>query len=133
MIDRGLLALSKLAVAVVDDDPAVCGSLKFSLEVEGFSVRLYSSANEVLDDVGLSDCDCLVVDYNMPLMNGLDLIARLRERQVTAPVILMTGGSDRAVRARAADAGIPVVEKPFLGNTLIDAIQGALNGPRHRR
>ena len=66
-------------VVIVDDDPAVCGSLKFSLELEGFVVRAYGNADEFLG-AGESSCDCLVVDQRMPGMSGVELIAKLRAR-----------------------------------------------------
>ena len=50
---------------VVDDDLAVRNSLKFILEVEGFQVRVYSSAEELLNEASLPDPSCLVVDYHM--------------------------------------------------------------------
>lgn len=115
-------------VAVVDDDPAVRHALKFSLEIEGFSVRAYGSAQELLDDARLddgllTDCACLVVDQNMPVVNGLDLIARLRRRAIAVPAILITTRPSSALRARAAEAGVPIVEKPLLGNALVDEIR----------
>ena len=70
---------------VVDDDSAVGNSLKFVLEVEGFQVRVFSSAEELLNEDSLPDASCLVVDYYMPGMNGLKLVAHLRDRNVLIP------------------------------------------------
>jgi len=61
----------KHIMLVVDDDAAVRSSLKFILEVEGFYVRVYASAEELLKEESLPDPGCLVVDYHMPGMNGL--------------------------------------------------------------
>jgi FixJ family two-component response regulator len=110
-------------VIVIDDDLAVRNSLKFSLEVEGFTVRSYATGAELLD-VGddLARCSCLVVDQNMPGMSGLDLIALLRARQLAAPAILITSHPSLSLRERAGAAGVPIVEKPLLGNALIDKI-----------
>jgi FixJ family two-component response regulator len=112
-------------VAVVDDDPAVCGSLKFSLELEGFAVRAYASGAELLDAGDLADCSCLVVDQRMPGMNGMELIARLRERRVLTPAVLIVSHLNAALRARAAEELVPIVEKPLLGNGLLDRIREA--------
>jgi FixJ family two-component response regulator len=59
----------------------------------------------------------------MPGISGLDLVSRLRARRVSAPAILITSHPTAAVISRAADAGVPIVEKPFLGNALIDSIR----------
>jgi FixJ family two-component response regulator len=56
-------------------------------------------------------------------MTGLDLISKLRARAVAAPAILVTSHPTVTVRQRAARAGIRIVEKPFLGNVLIDVIR----------
>lgn len=112
-------------VAVVDDDPAVCNSLKFSLELEGFTVRTYGSGAELLHANGLTACNCFVVDQRMPAMSGLEVIQKLRERRVSAPAILITSHPNAALSARAAMADIPIVEKPLLGNTLADKIREA--------
>lgn len=114
-----------LTVAIVDDDPAVCGSLKFSLELEGFAVRTYANAAELLSTGDFAACQCLVIDQRMPGMTGMELIAKLREQKVQTPAILLISHPNPAVSARAAKAGVPVVEKPLLGNLLVDRIREA--------
>jgi two-component system, LuxR family, response regulator FixJ len=112
-------------VAVVDDDPAVCNSLKFSLELEGFCVRAYGGGGALLRAGDLDGCDCFVVDQKMPGLSGLDVIATLRARHISAPAILIISQPSAALSARAAKANVPVVEKPLLGNALVDRIREA--------
>jgi FixJ family two-component response regulator len=112
-------------VVVVDDDPAVCGSLKFSLELEGFSVRTFRNGADLLQEGNLEDCSCFVVDQRMPGMSGMELIAKLRERKVATPAILIISQPSDALSMRAAKAAVPIVEKPFLSNMLIDKIREA--------
>lgn len=113
-------------IVVVDDDPAVCSSLKFSLELEGFSVRAYGSGAELLEAGELDDCDCFVVDQRMPGLLGMDLIARLRSQEILTPAILLVSNpAGAALSARAAKGGIAIVEKPLLGNALVDTIRHA--------
>ncbi len=113
-------------VGIVDDDPAVRNSLKFSLELEGFAVGAYESAAELLHDGDFSRFHCLVIDQNMPRMSGLELVDKLHELKVSAPIILITTDPPKALIARANRAGVPIVEKPLLGNTLLDKIQEAI-------
>lgn len=117
-------------VLVVDDDPAVRKSLKFSLEVEGFAVRLYANGQELLDAPDLPIRACLVIDQRMPDMPGLDVVQRLRERNVVLPAILITSHPSAAVRGRAEGAGVAVVEKPLLTDALLHQIHDALARPR---
>jgi len=122
------------AVYVVDDDVGVLGSLRFLLETEGFEVRTFRSGTALLSTVRPTDVDCLVIDYKMPDMNGLDLVASLRGSNIAAPVILITGYPDANIAARAARAGVEhVLMKPLLGDSLAKhiktAIQEALPAP----
>jgi len=112
-------------VMVVDDDPAVCGSLKFSLELEGFAVRTFASGAEMLQNDNFGACKCFVIDQRMPGMTGMELIAKLRDKQILTPAILLISQPNTALSARAAIAGIPIVEKPLLGNALLDRIREA--------
>ena len=110
-------------IGVVDDDPAVRNSLKFSLEIEGFAVSVYASGRELLQEHSLSNFSCLVLDQYMPGLNGLDLAAKLRERQLSVPVILITTHPSKALVARAKEGGVLIVEKPLLGNVLVEKIR----------
>lgn len=118
----------KRVVLVFDNDLAVRNSLKFSLEIEGFEVHTYSSADELLNVDELPACGCLIVNYHIPTMNGLELVAKLRNQHVLMPAILITGYLSDNVRKRAAAAGVPVVEKPFFGSRLIDCINRVFDG-----
>jgi two-component system, LuxR family, response regulator FixJ len=112
-------------IAVVDDDPAVCSSLKFALELEGFAVCIYHSGAELLLADDLEDFNCFVVDQRMPGMTGMELVEVLRERLILTPVILIISHASAALSARARKAAIPIVEKPFLGNALLERIREA--------
>lgn len=114
-------------VLVVDDDDAVRDSLKFVLGLEGLDVRLYKDGAELLREAALPPTGCLVVDYWMPGMDGLELVGRLRDRAVDLPAILITGRATGDLLRRASHAGFRgVVEKPFNDGALLDGIRDAL-------
>jgi two-component system, LuxR family, response regulator FixJ len=125
MLAQPRIRMPDQLVVIIDDDAAVRSSLKFSLEIEGFTVRDYSNVNELLNGSKLIAAGCLVVDYNLPEMNGLEMLRKLRDRQIAAPAILITSHPSAAVRQRAAEAGVPIIEKPLLGNALIEGIRNA--------
>jgi FixJ family two-component response regulator len=122
---------AKPTVYVVDDDAGVLGSLRFLLETDGFNVRTFRNGAALLNAVDTTGIDCFVIDYKMPDMNGIDLAGRLRNRDIAAPVILITGYPDENIAARAEAAGIRhVLLKPLLDDSLVSRIRGAIQGSR---
>jgi two-component system response regulator FixJ len=114
-------------VIVVDDDAAVRDSLKFALELEGMNVCVYEGSAQLLADANRLSHGCLVVDFSMPVMDGLELLDRLRDLQVHLPAILITGKANAVLRSRAAGSGIRLVlEKPLEDSALLDGIRNAL-------
>ena len=124
-------------VVVVDDDPAVCSSLEFSLGVEGFEVQTYANGAELLKEEQMPTHGCVIIDYFLPGMNGLELAIALRERKISLPIILITTHPNRALRQSAAAEGIEIIEKPLLGNSLSESVRAAVRwassaGPQPR-
>ncbi|SRR5579883_827244 len=111
-------------VAIVDDDPAVLDSLRFLLEVAGHKVAVFPSGEAYLDQIAFRAA-CLILDHHMPRMTGLELAARLRERECSPPMLLITGSPTAAIRARAQELGIEkVVEKPVPEDELLRFVAG---------
>jgi two-component system, LuxR family, response regulator FixJ len=125
---RKELTVEAPLIVVIDDDPAVCNSLKFSLELEGFAVRVYRSGAEFLAAGDFRDCKCFVIDQRMPGMSGMELIAELRGREVPTPAILIISQPNRVLSARAAEAHVPIIEKPLLNNALVEKIRDVCAG-----
>lgn len=120
-------ASSAGVVLVVDDDAAVRSALAFSLQAEGFIVRLYDGAEALLADRELPAGSCLVVDYRMPGLDGVQLVEILRARGAIMPAILITGRASPHLRDSAARAGIHrVVEKPLSDEALVNGIREVL-------
>ena len=113
-------------VAIIEDDAAVCNALAFSLQTDGLSVREYGCAEDLLKDAFAVEIDCLVVDYRLPNMNGLDMLKELRRRGIDAPAILIATEPSLAVRAAVGLVGASIVEKPLLTEELYDLIALAL-------
>jgi len=128
MEDQGKASNSGLFVIVISDDFAVRNSLKFWLEIEGLTVRGYVSAADLLSAEDVPGCDCYVVDQEASATSALNLIAQLRDRHFTAPAILIASHPSRSLREQAKKADVSIVEKPLVGNGLLDRIRDVVGG-----
>jgi FixJ family two-component response regulator len=118
---------SDATVFVVDDDVAVCDSLRFLIESVGLQVRTFSSADEFLAACTPDQPGCLVLDLRMPGMSGLELQEQLARRKYTLPVIIITAHGDVPSAVRAMKAGaVDFLSKPFSDQNLLDRIHQAL-------
>jgi two-component system, LuxR family, response regulator FixJ len=114
-------------VHVVDDDPAFLRSMRALLDSAGFATCTYDSAPAVLDAASQLSGGCILLDVQMPGMNGLELQANLNELDIRLPVIVMTGQGDVATAVRAMKVGaVDFIEKPFDDDLLLTAIETAL-------
>lgn len=117
-------------IYVVDDDYDVRTSLRFLLETEGFDVRTFRSGVSLLGSSTRNHADCMVVDYKMAELDGLELAQRLRRLEVSTPIILITGYPDENITAKASSAGVlQVLLKPNLEDNLVDCVRNAIHTP----
>ena len=113
------------AVYVVDDDPGVLNSLRFLFETEGFRVETFNDGLELLAGPHPSAEDCLLIDYKLGSVDGLELVRRLRELNVAAPVLLIT--VYEGLEKRAAAAGVQdVLLKPHLAENVVTRVVAAM-------
>jgi two-component system response regulator FixJ len=115
------------SVIIIDDDAALLEALKFGLELEGFSVLCHASAGAVLAATLPASGACLIIDYRLPGLDGLDLLRRLRAKGVELPAIIVTSRPKAALLLRAAALGATIVEKPLLSDALTVAIENAVS------
>jgi two-component system response regulator FixJ len=120
----------KSLIYVVDDDYDVLTSLRFLLETEGFDVCTFRSGSALLGSSTRHGADCLVVDYKMAGIDGLELAQRLRGLDVNTPIVLITGYPDENISAKASSAGVrQVLLKPNLEESLAECVRNAINPP----
>jgi two-component system, LuxR family, response regulator FixJ len=117
-------------IFIVDDDAATRDSVRLLLEAEGFDACEFAGGQPFLDGVSPADGDCLLLDLNMPGMNGFEVLAELRRRGDELPVIIVTGHANAAARSRAAAGGaLAVIEKPHRACELLALVRRALRSP----
>lgn len=121
-------------VFLIDDDDRIRASLARALRKREFTVQSFASAEEFLDSYNLSQPGCLVLDYGMPGLNGLDLQKHLNEMNATIPIIFISGhaGVPESVQAMKGGA-VDFLEKPFRQTTLVRCIVAAFSADQTAR
>lgn len=114
-------------VHLIDDDAAVRDAVSLLLRAEGFKVNAYESALAFLKAVINEPEGCVVTDVRMPEMNGIELIAKMKEKRLAIPVVVLTAHADVPLAVEAMKLGaIDLLEKPFEDEALLAAISAAL-------
>jgi FixJ family two-component response regulator len=114
-------------VFVVDDQSTLLKSLTFLLRSEGFATEPYDSAAAFLDGYDPERPGCLLLDLQMPDMDGLQLLERLAAKGDCRPVIILTGHGDVGSAVRAMKAGaVDFLLKPFQREALLERIRHAV-------
>jgi CheY-like chemotaxis protein len=99
------VAIGTPHIAVVDDDKPIRKALVRLLRAGDFTVESYSSGPEFLASLKGHCPDCIVLDFQMPQVNGLDVLKDLRARHVGVPVVIITAHDEPIVRANCLAAG----------------------------
>ena len=114
-------------IAIVDDDHSVRKALQRLLRSINLDADTYGSGREFLAALADAMPDCLVVDLQMPEMNGFELQRRLAESGIRLPVVVITGHDEPGMRAQCMSAGASTyLRKPLDAKVLLEAISTAI-------
>lgn len=114
-------------VYVIDDDEGARSSLEFLLDVAGIRVRAFASGDAFLRSSPPLSGACIITDVRMPGISGVDLTERVKQMDITVPVIVITGHADVPLAIKTMKAGaFDFIEKPFDDDTILSAIRRAL-------
>lgn len=116
--------LNEPKVHIVDDDDAVRNAISLLLQSEDIPAFSYASAEAFLKNNRDFNSGCLLLDVRMPDVNGLELLDLLKKKNVTIPVIFITGHGDINMAVRAMkDGAADFIEKPFNNDHLISKVK----------
>jgi len=119
---------------IIDDDRMARESLKWLIESAGLPVQVFDHGLEFLEQVNTSLPGCVVLDVRMPDINGMELYTRLKQRDITMPVIIVTGHADVAMAVRAMKAGaFDFIEKPYNDALMLERVQSAITHDQNKR
>ena len=115
-------------ICIVDDDPAVRRALGRLVESVGLQVEAFATPEEFLESGPTGEVGCLLLDVQLPGMDGFELHDRMIEAGMGVPVIFITAHPDVHARAKARrDDVVAFLAKPFDDQTLFDALEIALD------
>jgi FixJ family two-component response regulator len=117
------VAEEKRKVFIVDDDESICRALKYLLMTFGFDVETFLSGRAFFDAVSHITPGCLVLDINMPGLDGWEIQRRLRDSHLSRQVIIITADENVEYGERALKAGaMGFLQKPFNDQELVDLV-----------
>jgi FixJ family two-component response regulator len=115
-------------VLVVDDDESMREAIHELLSATGFTNVTYASAEELLAGGRIDEAFCLVSDFKLPSMSGLELLSELRRQGSQLPTIVITGHDTPGLSQEAALHGaVAYLVKPFSGRALLTALESLRN------
>lgn len=121
-------------IAIVDDDNDLRRSTGDLLRAEGYRVQSFTNGAEFIAAEPGPSLACILLDIEMPGLDGIGVLVALRDRGVRAPVVVMTGVGDVPTAVRAMRLGaVNFLEKPWLVDELLRAVRDALDGPGSRQ
>ncbi len=119
-------------VYIIDDDDLIILSLTTTLKRSGFTPHSFNNATDFLK-TELSESGCIILDLNMPDLNGLDVQQALLNRQQTLPIVIYSGSADVPSTVQALrDGAYTLLQKPASMQTMIDTIHDAINDHKTR-
>jgi FixJ family two-component response regulator len=114
-------------VFVVDDDVSVRESLELLIRWAGWKVETFASAREFLSHPRVDGPSCLVLDVNLPDLNGLELQKSVADNRHDMPIVFITGYGDVPMTVQAMKAGaVEFLMKPFNDDVLLSSIRQAI-------
>lgn len=122
-----MVTSNKPTVFIIEDEPAICESLRWLFESVGLPVEIYNNGLDYLKVYDPNRCGCLLIDIRLPGMSGLELQQQLVQRNNPIPIIILTGHGDVTLAVRAMKAGAKdFILKPYNNELLLEQIQKAI-------
>jgi FixJ family two-component response regulator len=110
-------------VAILDDDPAIRVALRRLLRSAGMVVEIYPDSSQFFASLALKKPDCLLLDFQMPGLNGLDILNHLGQRSIHIPTVIMTAHDATGTREACINGGaVTYLLKPLDPDNLIQII-----------
>ncbi len=113
-------------IYVIDDEEHICSAIEQMLDLQGFSVQTFTSAEVLLNKIEINWHGIIISDINMPKIDGHQLMNKVHKIDADVPIILLTGFGDITMAVNAIRKGAyDFIEKPFNNEHLLDTVKRA--------
>ena len=124
---RGVRSMTKHKILVVDDQPGIRLLLTEIFTHKGYEVNTAKTGREALDKINARSFDLVILDYKLPILDGLEVIKQLEQQDCTIPLILMSGLTEHLSKQRKESRLIKkIVSKPFDVQKMSTLVQSML-------
>jgi signal transduction histidine kinase len=113
-------------ILYIEDDESLARLLQKRMERQRFTVDIALSAEDGLEKIRANAYDLLIVDYNLPGMNGLEFLDRMMEMEITTPVIILTASGDERIALSALEKGAADYAIKDTGQTYLDLLPAVM-------
>ena len=114
-------------ILVVDDDPSICEALERGFRLEGFAVRIATNGEAAIQEIELTEPALLILDINMPQVDGIQVIKYIRSKSIDLPVCVLSARDEIQDRVLGLEAGADdYLIKPFAFAELLARVRALL-------
>ena len=121
-------------IVIIDDEPSICNGCRLILAEQGYAVSTYTLGREGLEAIRNRGGGLVLLDIQLPDMNGLDILRTVTRESLDVPVVVMTGYGTVTNAVEAMKQGaLDFITKPFAGDQLLDVVDKAMKARRLSR
>ncbi len=114
-------------ILVVEDEMVISNGIRMILQAEGHSVKVFNDAESAIEHIGHGRCGLAIIDYILPKIDGISLIAKFKEKCPNLPVIMISGFDTADTVIAGVRAGVfDYLPKPFTRQELISRVERAV-------
>lgn len=107
-------------ILIAEDDPSISRLIAYKFEKENYEINVIEEGDKVLDEISSDDYDALVLDLMLPVLDGMQILKRVREKEIKIPILVLSAKSQEEDILKGLNAGADdYLTKPFRPDELL--------------
>lgn len=107
-------------ILIAEDDPSISRLIAYKFEKENYEINVIEEGDKVLDEISSDDYDALVLDLMLPVLDGMQILKRIREKEIKIPILVLSAKSQEEDILKGLNAGADdYLTKPFRPDELL--------------